>query len=224
MAVFDLDFSLSQGAFALDIAERSDARALALFGPSGSGKTTIVEAIAGLRTPLRGTIAISGRVLFSRDRHVDVPARERRVGYVPQDVLLFPHLSVRENMVYGASRGRADLAHLSELLELNELMNRGVTSLSGGERQRVAIARALMSSPDVLLLDEPMAAVDLPRRHRILDALLRIRDELKVPLVYVAHSPEEVRRIADRVLVLEQGRVTAQGPPAGVLPPLTFDL
>jgi molybdate transport system ATP-binding protein len=217
MPVFQLEFSLRQGAFSLDVAERSDASALALFGPSGSGKTTIVEAIAGLRTPSRGTIAIAGRVLFASGRHLDVPARDRRVGYVPQDVLLFPHLDVRQNVMYGAARGQADVGHLIELLELGELMTRRVTSLSGGERQRVALARALMSGPDVLLLDEPMAAVDLPRRRRILDALLKIRDELKVPLVYVAHSPEEVARIADRVLVLENGRIAAAGSPGDVI-------
>ncbi len=225
MPAFELEFSLRQGAFSLELSERSDARALALFGPSGSGKTTIVEAIAGLRTPSAGTIAIAGRLLFSRGRHVNVAARDRRVGYVPQDVLLFPHLDVRQNVMYGAARGKADVEHLLELFELRDLMPRRVASLSGGERQRVALARALVSGPDVLLLDEPMAAVDLPRRRRILDALLKIRDELKVPLVYVAHSPEEVRRISDRVLVLDQGRVTGQGPPGEVLPsPLTFDL
>ncbi len=217
MAVFELDFDLTQGTFSVAIAERSDARALALSGPSGSGKTTVIEAIAGLRAPSRGTIAVAGRVLFSPERHVDLPARARRVGYVPQDVLLFPHLDVRQNVLYGSARGGADTDHLIELLELGALMDRRVTSLSGGERQRVALARALMSSPDVLLLDEPMAAVDLPRRRRILDALLRIRDELKVPLVYVAHSPEEVSRVADRVLVLEEGRVVAAGPPSIVL-------
>ena len=217
MPAFELEFSLQQGAFSLEVAERSDARALALFGPSGSGKTTIVEAIAGLRTPLRGTIAIAGRVLFSRDRHLNARARDRRVGYVPQDVLLFPHLDVRRNVMYGAARGRADVEHVADLLELHELMPRRVTSLSGGERQRVALARALMSTPDVLLLDEPMAAVDLPRRRRILDALVKIRDELKVPLMYVAHAPEEVTRIADRVLVLDSGRVIAAGEPSSVL-------
>jgi molybdate transport system ATP-binding protein len=207
MAGFDLAFALRQGAFTVEISERTDARALALFGPSGSGKTTVIEAIAGLRTPQRGRIAIGDRVLFSDDRRVNLPARERRVGYVPQDVLLFPHMNVRDNVTYGAVRGNGNLDALVELLELRNLLDRGVASLSGGERQRVALARALMSSPDVLLLDEPMAAVDLPRRRRILDALLRIRDELRVPLVYVAHAPEEVARIADRVLVLEQGRV-----------------
>jgi molybdate transport system ATP-binding protein len=217
MAGFDLDFALRQGAFRVELTERTDARALALFGPSGSGKTTIIEAIAGLRTPERGTIAVSGRVLFSHDRHINLPARDRRMGYVPQDVLLFPHMDVRANVLYGADGRAANAESLIELLELRELMARRVTSLSGGERQRVALARALMSNPDVLLLDEPMAAVDIPRRRRILDALLRIRDDLHVPLVYVAHSPDEVARIADWVLVMDGGRITARGRPASVI-------
>jgi molybdate transport system ATP-binding protein len=217
MAVFELHFTLRQGGFLVELDEASDARALALFGPSGSGKTTVIEAIAGLRQPADGTIAVAGHVLFSRAAHVDVPARARRVGYVPQDVLLFPHMNVRANVMYGAARGDGDLAALAQLLELDGLLDRRVTSLSGGERQRVALARALMSSPDVLLLDEPMAAVDLPRRRRILDALLRVRDVLNVPLVYVAHSPDEVARIADRVLVMDGGRVVSAGVPAQIL-------
>ena len=217
MAGFELDFALRQGAFRVEVAERTEARALALFGPSGSGKTTIIEAIAGLRTPERGTIAVSGRVLFSHENHINLPARDRRMGYVPQDVLLFPHMDVRANVLYGANANASKLGAIVELLELGELMGRRVTSLSGGERQRVALARALMANPHVLLLDEPMAAVDLPRRRRILDALLRIRDELHVPLVYVAHSPDEVARIADWVLVMDGGRVTSRGVPAGVI-------
>jgi molybdate transport system ATP-binding protein len=217
MAGFDLHFVLRQGAFRVEVAERTDARALALFGPSGSGKTTIIEAIAGLRTPERGTIAVGGRLLFSQTNHINLPARERRMGYVPQDVLLFPHMDVRANVLYGADGHAANLDALVDLLELTELMTRRVTSLSGGERQRVALARALMSNPDVLLLDEPMAAVDIPRRRRILSALLRIRDELHVPLVYVAHSPDEVARIADWALVMDGGRVTARGRPASVI-------
>jgi len=218
VAAFELDFVLRQGAFVVEIAERLDARALALFGPSGSGKTTVVEAIAGLRTAQRGTIAIAGRTLYSQQRNVNVSTRERRVGYVPQDVLLFPHLDVRSNITYGERPGHASFDAVVTLLDLAGLLQRRPASLSGGERQRVALARALMSNPDVLLLDEPMAAVDLPRRRRILDALLRIRDDLRVPLVYVAHSPEEVRRIADWVLVIESGRVTARGAPGPLLP------
>jgi molybdate transport system ATP-binding protein len=214
---FDLDFRLLQGGFTLEIAERSDARALALFGPSGSGKTTVIEAIAGLRTPAEGRVVVGGRTLFSRRDRVNVPVQQRRVGYVPQDVLLFPHLDVRRNVTYGVSRGSADVTHIIEVLELRGLMDRRVASLSGGERQRVALARALASAPDVLLLDEPMAAVDLGRRRRILDALVRIREELRVPLVYVAHAPEEVRRIADRVLVIDNGRITAAGDSADVI-------
>jgi molybdate transport system ATP-binding protein len=217
MAGFDLDFALRQGAFRVEVTERTDARALALFGPSGSGKTTIIEVIAGLRTPERGTVTIGGRVLFSHDAHVNVPARHRKMGYVPQDVLLFPHMDVRANVLYGADGSPANLDALVELLELADLMTRRVTSLSGGERQRVALARALVSNPDVLLLDEPMAAVDIPRRRRILDALLRIRDDLHVPLVYVAHSPDEVARIADWVLVMDGGRVTSRGVPRAVI-------
>jgi molybdate transport system ATP-binding protein len=225
MATFGLEFALRQGAFTVEISEHSDARALALFGPSGSGKTTVVEAIAGLRRPERGTIAVAGRRLFESSARIDVPARERHTGYVPQDVLLFPHMDVRRNITYAirdpqsAPRDPRSTSFdgVVQLLELGGLLDRRVESLSGGERQRVAIARALMAAPSVLLLDEPMAAVDLPRRRRILDALLHIRDGLQVPIVYVAHSPEEVARIADRVLVLDSGRVVAAGAPQEVL-------
>lgn len=219
MATFELEFTLRQGAFVLEIAQRCDARALALYGPSGSGKTTVVEAIAGLRTPSRGTIAVAGHLLFSTDRHVNLPPRYRRIGYVPQDVLLFPHLDARQNILYGrrVGSGGASLEALVALLDLAPLLDRRIPSLSGGERQRVALARALASGPDVLLLDEPMAAVDLARRRRILDALLRIRDELHVPLVYVAHSPEEVTRIADRVVVMDGGQVVGAGTPGELL-------
>jgi molybdate transport system ATP-binding protein len=218
MAVFDLDFSLTQGGFSVTPAAAAEARALALFGPSGSGKTSILEAIAGLRTPQRGRIVVNGRVLVDRAVHTNVPVRDRHIGYVPQDVLLFPHLDVRKNVTYGHPRRPIDVDALVDLLELSGLMDRRVLSLSGGERQRVALARALHSGPDLLLLDEPLAAVDLVRRRKIVDALVAIRDTLHVPLVYVTHSPEEARAVADYALVLEEGKVVAAGSPEDVLP------
>jgi molybdate transport system ATP-binding protein len=219
VAAFDLDFALHQGDFTLDVNVRVEGRAVALFGPSGSGKTSALEVIAGLRVPRRGRIAVNGHVLLDSDRHINVPVRHRRTGYVPQDILLFPHLNVRENVMYGLrDRTRPDLRVLVDLLELSTLMDRRVSSLSGGERQRVAMARALYSGPDVLLLDEPLAAVDLPRRRRIVEALLGIRDELSVPLIYVTHLPEEALSVADWVVLIDGGRVTASGPPADVIP------
>jgi len=218
-ARFEFDFSLTQGHFTVTPEVSVEARSIVLFGPSGSGKTSILEAIAGLRTPQRGRIAVSGRVLFDRAAHTDMPVRDRRVGYVPQDVLLFPHLDVRKNVTYAkARRPDTDPDALATLLDLSGLMDRRVESLSGGERQRVALARALHSGPDVLLLDEPLAAVDLARRRKVLDALLAIRDTLHVPLVYVTHSPDEARAIADFALVLEEGKVVAAGAPHEVLP------
>ena len=218
-ARFELRFSLRQGAFTvapdLDIA----ARAVALFGPSGSGKTSILEAIAGLRTPQHGRIAVRGRVLCDTAAHTNVPARDRHVGYVPQDVLLFPHLDVRRNITYASQRRPdIDMPNLDHLLGLTMLMDRKVAGLSGGERQRVALARALYSGPDVLLLAEPLAAIDLARRRLILDVLVAIRDDLRVPLVYVTHSPEEARAIADYAIVLDDGKVVAAGAPGDVLP------
>lgn len=218
MADFDLDFTLRQERFTLDITARAAARALALFGPSGSGKTSVLETIAGLRTPQRGRITIDGHTLFDKGAHVNTPPRHRRVGYVPQDVLLFPHLDVRQNITYGRRAGsRPELDMLLDLLELHSLMDRNTTSLSGGERQRVAIARALYSGPEVLLLDEPLAAVDIPRRKRIVAALLQIRDRLGMPIVYVTHSPDEAIEVADAAMVLDAGRVTACGAPREVL-------
>lgn len=218
MATFTLDVGLRQGAFMLDVSANAEARALALFGPSGSGKTTVLEAIAGLRVPERGRISIDGHVLFDKAGRVNTPPRRRRVGYVPQDVLLFPHLDVRQNVLYGRrTTSRSDVDLLVDLLELGPLMDRRVPSLSGGERQRVAIARALYSGPEVLLLDEPLAAVDIPLRRRVVAALLGIRDRLGVPMVYVTHSPDEAMELSDHAIVLDAGRVTASGAPREVL-------
>jgi molybdate transport system ATP-binding protein len=209
-----LEFVLRQGDFVLELHERLDALVVALFGPSGSGKTTALEAVAGLRRPSAGVIEVGGRDLFSSAQRVDLPPRARGIGYVPQDSVLFPHMNVRKNILYGAARGTGvALARVLEILEIDSLIDREVASLSGGERQRVALARALMSSPTLLLLDEPLAALDLSLRRRIVPCLRRIRDELGVPMAYVSHDAGEVRAIADHVIVLDRGHAVSSGPP-----------
>jgi molybdate transport system ATP-binding protein len=224
--MIDLSFNVrvEQGEFELDVADTSHVEVLGLFGASGAGKTTLLEAIAGLRRPTRGEIRVGDRVLFDSQRGIDRRPQDRHIGYVPQDVLLFPHLDVRGNLRYGMrDNGRRPpsgptLEQCAEILDLTTLIERRVSSLSGGERQRVAIGRALMTSPLILLLDEPLAAVDRARRERILPYLLRIRTELHVPMIYVTHDAGELREISDRVLIVAAGRVTAGGPPSTVLP------
>jgi molybdate transport system ATP-binding protein len=205
-----LDFTVCQGSFVLEVHQRFDAKAVALFGPSGAGKTTVLNSIAGLCRPTSGAIEVGGHVLFNSDRNLDLRPHARRIGYVPQDVVLFPHMSVRKNISYGTGRGApTSLDTVLRLLELSPLVDRGVAGLSGGERQRVAIARALMSGPDLLLLDEPLAAIEYSLRERILLYIERVRDDLRTPLIYVSHSLDEVERIADRLITIEQGRVVA---------------
>jgi molybdate transport system ATP-binding protein len=195
-----IDIAMTQGAFMLNVRESASTEVLGVFGPSGSGKTSLLEAIAGIRTPDRGEISIGDRTLYSSSKAINVPSRDRHIGYVPQDSLLFPNVDVKGNITYGA-RG-SEFESLVEILDLQTLLDRRVTMLSGGERQRVAIARALMTRPSILLLDEPLAGVDRGRREVILPYILRIRKELHVPLIYVTHDEAELRSIADRVLHL----------------------
>ena len=216
--MIELSIALTQGSFSLDFAATLGDGVSALFGPSGAGKTTVLDAIAGLRNPARGRVAVGDRVLFDSRARVSLPPHLRRVGYVPQDIALFPHMSVKRNLLYGSHPGRSpDLERVLRMLEIGVLLGRGVKALSGGERQRVALGRALMSGPSLLLLDEPLAAVDLPLRRRILPYLERIRTELQIPILYVSHDKEEVQQFAEYVVRIESGRVLGSGDPASAL-------
>jgi molybdate transport system ATP-binding protein len=224
----DIDVAKTLGGFALQAAFAADGRVAALFGRSGSGKTTLVNAIAGLARPDRGRIVIDGVTLFDSVRGIDVPARRRRIGYVFQEGRLFPHLTVRGNLFYGHRPGSAKSrwggpGDVIELLGIGDLLERRPAGLSGGEKQRVAIGRALLSSPRLLLMDEPLASLDEERRADILPFIERLRDEMRLPIVYVSHSSEEVARLADTVVLLAEGRVVATGPVAEVFARLDLE-
>ncbi len=206
--------------FALDVDVRSDARWLGIFGPSGSGKTSLLESLAGWRRDAVVSARVDGVSLAEHLPRRSLPIEARGVGYVPQDALLFPHWSVRRNLEAGSVRAGASDRKLVErtlaVLCIGHLLERSTTQLSGGERQRVALARAILSGPRVLLLDEPLGALDRALRRRILPYLLRVRDEFGLPTLFVSHDATEVQALCDEVVVLEAGRVEAQGPPAHV--------
>jgi molybdate transport system ATP-binding protein len=191
-------------------------RFTAIFGPSGSGKTSLLELVAGLRTATSAFVQLGDRVLTNTAEGVFVPIRQRGIGYVPQDLALFPHLSVRQNLLYGRkSHGESNrlfaFEHIVELLEIQPLIQRGITELSGGEKQRVALARALLASPRLLLLDEPLASLDLKLTMRIIPYLASIRDEFHIPMLYVTHDRYETLALADEMVVLVNGRVEQTG-------------
>ena len=202
------------GAFDLDAEFEALPGVTALFGRSGSGKTSVINAVAGLLRPDAGRIEIDGAVLYDRAARVDVPVHRRRVGYVFQDARLFPHMSVEKNLAYG---GRHDRDRVIAMLGLEGLLDRRPAALSGGERQRVAIGRALMSDPRILLMDEPLSALDAARKAEILPWLERLRDEAGLPILYVSHAASEVARLATTVVVMEAGRVLRAGAVAEVL-------
>src|SRR5260221_10692760 len=209
--MFDVAIRKVLGDFVLDASFKSKAAVTALFGPSGAGKTSVVNAIAGLFKPERGRIAVSDAFLFDSENGIDIPAHKRRVRLVFQESRLFPHLSVRQNLLYGRwIAGRAADAKLDEvvrLLGLEDLLARRPRTLSGGERQRVAIGRALLADPMVLLLDEPLASLDQARKQEILPYLEKLVDAARIPILYVSHAREEIERLAGTVVTLDGGRV-----------------
>jgi molybdate transport system ATP-binding protein len=202
--------------FNLEVDVAIPSRVTAIFGPSGAGKTSLLDLIAGLRRPQSAFIQLGDRVLTDTAAGLAVPTRLRRIGYVPQDLALFPHLSVRQNLLYGCKAG-ADASplfgfgHVSNVLEMEPLADRRINLLSGGEKQRVALARALLTSPHLLLLDEPLASLDSGLKSRIIPYLARIRDEFRLPMLYVTHDWSEVQALCKEVLILEQGRFVRRG-------------
>ena len=216
-------FRVDRSDFQLDVDLQLPARGIsALFGHSGSGKTTCLRAMAGLERAARGYFAIGDTVWQDDRQRRFIPPHQRALGVVFQEASLFPHLSVRQNMVFGEQRvptseRRFALPEIADLLGLSALLERAPSQLSGGERQRVAIARALLAAPQILLMDEPLAALDLKRKLEILPYLERLHRELSLPIIYVSHAPDEVARLADHLVLLDQGKVIASGPLNAVL-------
>lgn len=216
------------GKFELDAAFRIDRPGIAaLFGPSGAGKSTIADAICGLLRPDHGRVEIADQIMFDSEAGVFEPPRRRRIGYVFQDARLFPHMSVDDNLRFGWRRApvRADAREFSrivEMLGLGDLLSRRPRALSGGEKSRVALGRALLSSPHLLVLDEPLAALDAARKAEILPWLENLRDHAGLPMIYVTHAIDEVARLADTLIILRDGKVAAQGTAFDILPDLEF--
>jgi molybdate transport system ATP-binding protein len=203
--------------FPLELDVEIQAQVTAIFGPSGSGKTSLLDLIAGLRRPQSAFVRLNGRVLTDTSTRTRVPTRHRQIGYVPQDLALFPHLSVRKNLLYGCkdnshSNPLFSYQHVTTVLEIESLVDRPVTNLSGGEKQRVALARALLASPQILLLDEPLASLDTVLKSKIIPYLARIRDEFHVPMLYVTHDWTEAQTLCEEALIMERGKILRQEP------------
>ncbi len=212
-----------QGVFAVDAAFRTTTLGItALFGPSGAGKTSVIDMVAGLRKPDRGRIVIREQVLFDAEKGVDVPPEKRAIGYIFQDGRLFPHLDVRGNLTFGMklvphSRRFIDFDRVVGLLGIEPLLARRPAGLSGGEKQRVAIGRALLTSPRLLLMDEPLSSLDEARKEELLPFIESLPRAFRVPVLYVTHSVDEIQRLADHLVFMQFGKSVATGDPAGLI-------
>jgi molybdate transport system ATP-binding protein len=207
--------------FDLHITAAVEGPVTGLFGPSGAGKTSLLDVIAGLRRPSSGRVVLDETTLDDVEHHVHVAPHHRRIGYVPQENALFPHMPVLRNIRYGEKqRDEEHERHVIAVLEIDSLLDREIRTLSGGEQKRVALARALLASPSLLLLDEPLAGLDRPLHGRIIAFLERIRDDLGVPMLYVTHDADELARMATATLVIEAGRLRAAGLTRDVVPAL----
>jgi molybdate transport system ATP-binding protein len=198
--------------FPLQIDLEIERQVTAIFGPSGAGKTSLLDLIAGLRRPESAVVRLDGQVLTDTAARTNVPTRLRQIGYVPQDLALFPHLSVRHNLLYGCKNNSGsnplfNHEHVTTVLEIGPLIERAVTNLSGGEKQRVALARALLASPRILLLDEPLASLDTVLKSKIIPYLARIRDEFHLPMLYVTHDWAEAQALCEEALIMERGKI-----------------
>jgi molybdate transport system ATP-binding protein len=216
MSLLLKNISLPLAHFTLEVSVEMQKRVTAVFGPSGSGKTSLLDLIAGLRAARSAFIQLNGDVLTDTTRKFSVATHRRGVGYVPQDLVLFPHLSVRQNLFYGRKLRAADstlfrFEHVIKVLEIEPLISRGVTQLSGGEKQRVALARALLASPRLLLLDEPLASLDAPLKEKIIPYLARIRDEFQIPMLCVTHDRFVAQTLAEEIVILFSGKILQTG-------------
>ncbi len=209
-----LSFDISLDSFSLHLDETLPASGItAVFGRSGAGKTSLINAVSGLITPRHGRISLGEKALFDSGQQVNLPPEKRRVGYVFQDARLFPHMTVEKNLRYGEKRNQPSVfKEIVALLDIETLLNRYPRDLSGGEKQRVAIGRALMAAPELLIMDEPTASLDAPRRQELISYLLLLVEKLKVPVLYVSHSLDEILQLADNMLILDRGHVVANGP------------
>ncbi|MEQ8357683.1 MAG: molybdenum ABC transporter ATP-binding protein [Kiloniellaceae bacterium] len=216
--MLELDVTCQLGTFALEARFSCETAGItAIFGRSGAGKTSLVNTLAGLLQPARGRILLRGQTLFDSQRGINLPPEKRRLGYVFQEGRLFPHLSVRRNLTYGYKRAPAaerpvGLDQVVALLGIEDLLERRPGALSGGEKQRVALGRALLANPRLLLMDEPLAALDQPRKEEILPFIEQLKDQLDLPIVYVSHSMQEIVRLADTLVLMSNGRIEAVGP------------